>query len=142
MATSSEKQGPGSRRRSLYTLLGLGALCLAAAFILGIADNPPGIVLAFSGVIALAAIPVRNWRKTRKFLILLALSLVGFFVFVLLHNFFYALSRMTDIQALKIAMNWLEVVSFLAAIFLAPAGSIIGVIGSLFTWIRRDPAPA
>ena len=49
---------------------------------------------------------------------------------------------MTDMRALKMPLDWLEVIFFLAAIFLAPVGVAIGLLGSLLTWIRKEPAPA
>jgi uncharacterized membrane protein len=73
----------------------------------------------------------------RKFLILVGASAVGFFVSVLLHNFFYALGVITsNITILRYLTEILHVTFFLIAIFVCPLGFLIGAIGSIIIFVR------
>jgi hypothetical protein len=72
---------------------------------------------------------------------LLVGSLVLFPVAALLHNLFYALGEMSaDAQLVHGTFEALDVAFFLAAIFLAPAGVLVGAVGSLVTWGRSRTA--
>jgi len=74
----------------------------------------------------------------RKFLILTGASATGFFVFVLLHNVFYALNVITsNIIILKYLTEILHVAFFLIAIFVCPLGFLIGAIGSIIILVKR-----
>ena len=70
----------------------------------------------------------------KNFLILLVVSLVGFGVFVVLHNLFYTLAELaTSIIVLRHLLEFLHAAFFLIALFLCPLGLVVGVIGSLLT---------
>ena len=68
-------------------LLIFGSLFVAVGSIIGVADNPPGIIVMFVGIILLFFAFVHFWRKEKSFLILIGVSLLGGFVFAILHNF-------------------------------------------------------
>ena len=113
-------------------LLGVFCALLAAAFAVGISDNIPGIVLCFLATIALVLLPVRTWRKAKRFLILTGAAVVGFFIFVLLHNVFYALAVLTsDITALSHFLEAIDVICFIIAVFICPAAFLVGAAGSV-----------
>ncbi|MCD6568004.1 MAG: hypothetical protein J7K94_04635 [Dehalococcoidia bacterium] len=128
-----EKSPEGSRKKKEVLAL-MGAFCalLAAAFAVGISDNIPGIVLCFLATIALVLLPVRTWRKAKRFLFLMGAAVVGFFIFVLLHNAFYALAVLTsNIAALRHLMEAIHVACFIIAIFICPAAFLVGAAGSV-----------
>ena len=76
--------------------------------------------------------------KLRKFVILTGSSILGFFVFVLLHNAIYGLFIIwfgADFwDRIGIAD---EPVFFFMAVFLCPLGFIVGVVGSIVLGIRK-----
>jgi len=122
-------------RRNRKVSFGFVVLCcvlLIAAFIVGISDNPPGLALCYLATVSLILAFVHAWRKVKYFLILLGASVIGFAVFAVLHNVFYALAEISsDIVVLSQVLKFLDVASFLVAIFVCPAGLLIGAIGSV-----------
>ena len=110
--------------------------CLIAAFIVGVSDNLPGLMLCYAATISVILAFVRSWRRAKYFFILSCASLVGFVVFVVLHNVFYGLARMAaDIIVLGRLLEFFHAVFFLVAILVCPAGLLIGVVGSAVTII-------
>ena len=109
---------------------------LMAAFIVGISGNPPGLVLCDVAAISIIIAFVHSWRRVKYFFILLSASLVGFFVFVVLHNAFYTLGQIAaDINILGRMLDFFHAVFFLIAILVCPAGFLVGVVGGIVTTI-------
>ena len=76
--------------------------------------------------------------KLKKLLILTGASAAGFFVFVLLHNLFYAFGVIaSSIAILRYLMEILHVTFFLIAIFVCPLGFLIGAIGSIIILVKK-----
>ena len=76
--------------------------------------------------------------RLRRFLLLAGSSLLGFVVFGILHNAFYGLATITtDITLLSSSMEVLDVVFFCMAVFVCPAGFLVGAIGSMVLFIRK-----
>ena len=76
--------------------------------------------------------------KLKKFLLLTGASATGFFVFVVLHNAFYALSTVTvDIFILNYIVQGLDVASFLIATIVCPIGFLVGLVGSMALLIKK-----
>ena len=126
-----------SRRLTLLWCV-ISCASLASAFIVGISDNLPGLTLCYIAAISFILAFVHTWRKVKPFLLLLAASLVGFFVFVVLHNLFYAFEQFVSaIVILKQLLGFLHAVFFLIAVLLCPAGALVGAIGSLITTITH-----
>ena len=122
----------------VVTLLCVVICCgsLMTAFIVGISNNLPGLTMCYLAAISIILAFVHTWRRVKYFLILSAASVIGFFGFALLHNVFYALGIMaSDIIVLHYLPEVLHVVSFLIAIFVCPAGFLIGAVGSVVTVI-------
>ncbi len=125
------------KRKEVFILAGIFCALVVSAIVVGVSDNIPGIVLCYLATVVLVVAPIRTWRKTKKFLILLGASVGGFFVFVLLHNAFYALTIVTShIAALSHLMEAFHVTFFLIAVFLCPAAFLVGAVGSIVCVIR------
>lgn len=113
--------------------LGAGILLLAVALIIGLDDNPAGILIAFASSILLFFAFVHHWRGAHQFGTLLAVSVISFPVLVLLHNIFDGLAgHLGPIPVLTQFLTGLSVISFFGAIFIAPAGILIGIFAGLF----------
>jgi hypothetical protein len=115
-------------KRTLLLLVICGALA-AAAGVVGIDDNLPGQSLAFLSAIALVLAFVHPWRTSRRFLLLTGASVLGFVVFAILS----AVLENADVAGAG-------GVFFLLALFLCPAGLMVGIIGALATLVtsRRE----
>ena len=69
--------------------------------------------------------------KLKVFLLLTGFSSAGFFVFVFLHNAFYALGSLTrDIVFLFYLMGIFDILSFIIALFVCPVCFLVGLIGT------------
>ena len=132
LRTTSNKST--QRITMLLCLICFGSLI--AAFIVGISGNLLGLALCYIAAISIILAFVHCWRKLKYFLILMSASLLGFVVFVVLHNAFYALGQMA---ANLIILSWLleffHAVFFIIAILVCPAGFLIGMAGSIITTI-------
>jgi len=74
----------------------------------------------------------------KRFLVLTGISATGFFVFVFLHNMFYALGVITNqISILSLIMEFFHATFFIIAIFVCPLTFMIGFIGTIVIFIKR-----
>jgi len=88
---------------------------------------------------ALIFLAMKEKEMLKKFLLLTGASSAGFFVFVLLHNFFYGLGVITsNITILKYLMEILHIAFFVIAVFICPIGFLVGVIGSLVLFTKKS----
>jgi len=72
------------------------------------------------------------------FLILTGASAGGFFVFVFLHNAFYALNTIiSHIIILNYLTEILHVIFFIIAVLICPLGFLIGLLGNIVLFIKR-----
>jgi hypothetical protein len=60
-----------------FRILALGAALALAAMIVGIGDNPRGILLAFLAVIAFVLAFVHPWQTPKRYLYLLCISVLA-----------------------------------------------------------------
>ena len=129
-----------------YLLVAVFALAISIIFIPAFRGFLSGTFMIISGVILVILGSVligltlvqKVEGKLKKFLILTGTSAAGFFVFVLLHNIFYALEQITGhIAILSYPMKVLEVIFFLIAIFACPIGFIIGAIGTIVMFNKK-----
>ena len=99
----------------------------------------PMTIFCLLGLILLILISGKKEKnELKKFLILTGASAVGFFVFVILHNAFYALNTTTGNSfILNYLVEGLQVISFLIAVFVCPISFIVGVIGSIILLIKE-----
>ena len=130
--------GTKKRRTLTFTLVGIGTVLLIGPFLLGINNRPPGLLASYVGSTALCAAFVHRWREAKKYLFLGVASLIGFALFVILHNLFYALGeKYADVVVVSQLLAGLSVVSFLAAILVCPPGFFIGAVGALVLHLRE-----
>ncbi len=96
-----------------------------------------------SFVLGIALVYTTHKSKTkgnlRKFLLLMGYSTVGFPLFVVGHNMFYAFAILSeDITVLRVIFEFLEVVSFLIAIPGCPIGFLVGATGSGVMMVKKS----
>lgn len=78
-------------------------------------------------------------EKFRRFIIVTGASSSGFLVFVLLHNFFYALEIVTKrYYLISSFLGFLNAVFFVIAIFVCPLAFVTGVTGSIICFKKRE----
>lgn len=128
---------PRDRTRTLIFLAICGAAAGAAALV-GLSDNPPGILLALAAAVALVLAFVHPWRTPKQFGRLLLASVLGFLLFAVLHNVFEALAGMAEhIAVLHGLLEGLGVVAFLLATLLWPAAILVSVVALVVALIRN-----
>ncbi len=128
----------GKRWWTTIIFLFIGAVALIAAFLVGVADNLPGLVLVYVAVTAFMLALVHTWRSVKRFLILLGAALLGFPLAVVLHNLFYALAELaSDFAGLVQVLGLLEVLFFLVAVVISPPGALVGAAGAAVMAILR-----
>ena len=119
----------------------IGSISLISALAIGIDDNPPGIALFYIAVISLILAFVHPWRKVKNFLNLAIASLIGFLVFVVLHNLLDALGEMTDIALLSQIIQFFSGASFNIALLVCPVGLLIGFAGGTVLFFKNKKRP-
>jgi len=76
--------------------------------------------------------------RLRKFFLLTGASSAGFFLFVLLHNAFYALNVVSNhIPVIGPLTDFLHVAFFFVAVPICPLGFLVGVVGTIIIGARR-----
>jgi uncharacterized membrane protein YdcZ (DUF606 family) len=131
---------PVLRRRLIF--LGCAVVMLANAVLVGIADNPPGLLLAFASSILVVLALTIGWRHPRRHFYLFVGSALAFAVTAILHNVFEAAASVAGAPWLKAAGEVIGVAFFFIAIFLCPAGMVVGAVGGIASMLRRRPAGA
>jgi len=136
----------GCSLRVTLVLVGLFCVLLVAAFMIGISGNRAGLMLCYLASCTLILSFAHTWRNRRKFIVLFVVSLLGFPVFVLLHNLFYALNELASgVTVLNCLLEFLHAAFFLVAILLCPAGAVVGAAGGIIASVaafrkqRRTP---
>lgn len=128
-------------RKPLMVFLAVGCIALAAGLVVGVDDNPPGLILVYLACASFILAFAHRWRTVRSYVILLIASLVGFPVAALLHNLLYALGEVAkEVPAVPTVAEALHVAFFLIAILLCPVGALIGGIGGAIMWRRTRRA--
>ena len=118
------------------------AVSAIGAIVVGVSDNPPGIVLAFAAATAFILAFVHPWRTTKQFKLFLLASILSFVVFVILHNVFESTARaMEGMSTLQTVLQGLDVITFLLAVLIFPPAILIGALGSIVMFIRNHRRP-
>jgi hypothetical protein len=115
-------------KQTLLLLVICGVLA-AAAGVVGIDDNPAGQSLAYLSAIALVLALVHPWRTTKRFLLLVGASALGFVVFTVLSSVLE-----------NAGVEGVGGVFFLIAAMLCPAGLLVGIIGAVVTRVTSKRA--
>ena len=116
---------PLIKQKSSYVYLAGSVIFIIVALIVGIDDNVPGIILLFISSILLVLAFTHNWNRPKPYVLLIIFSLVGFVVSTILHNVFEAIGGERTFFGIVGALF------FLVALFLCPAGLLMGIIGSI-----------
>jgi len=129
---------PTNRTKTLLYLV-ISGLSAIAAVVVGIDDNPPGLLLAILAAIAFVLAFSHPWRATRKFMLLLLASLLGFVLFVIVSIVSDSVVQNPGSSvALKnlIESHVIEAVYVILLMILSGA-FIVGVAGSVVMFIRN-----
>ena len=99
---------------------------------------PIAIFSLLGGVLLFLTRKEKVKGKLKKFLTLTGASSLGFFLSIVLHNFFYALAIIVShFILLKYLMEVLHGFFFIVAIIICPIGFMIGTIGSILLFIKK-----
>jgi len=99
---------------------------------------PMIIFSLLGGLLLFYSVRLKEKGRCRKFLLLTGASAFGFFVFVFLHNAFYALTVVSEnIIVLKYFFEFLHAIFFLVAIPICPLGFLVGAIGSIVLFAKE-----
>ena len=126
-------------RRTTFILLGSCGLLAIAAVVVGIDDNPPGILLAFLAATAFVLAFVHPWRTARNFIFLLFASILGFVLYIIMNIILDTAAQdpatagaLQDLLQSPVA----NAVSIIIAMICA-AAFIVGAVGALAMFIRN-----
>ncbi len=128
---------PRNRIQAIILLVICGLLAIAAA-VVGINDNPPGILLAFLAATAFILAFALPWRTTKKFMFLLLASVLGFVLFAILNIIFDSVIQDPATSgALRdlIQSPAIDALNLIIAM-ICPAAFIVGAVGSVAMFIR------
>ena len=124
-------------RTKMFVFLTLCGLSTIGAAVLGIDDNPPGILLAYLAAFAFILAFAHSWQTARSFVLLLLVSVIGLVLFVILNNLFAAVAHNpATVGTFQKLMQALAVSAFFLGTLIFPAGFIVGVVGSIAMFIR------
>ena len=134
---------PHNRKTTLILLAICGLLAIAAVLV-GIDDNPPGVLLAFLAATAFVLAFVHPWRTARKFMFLLLASVLGFILYIILNIILDTAAQ--DPATAGVLQDLLQspvvdAVSIIIAMLCA-AAFIVGAVGSVAMFIRNRRRPA
>jgi hypothetical protein len=119
-----------TRDRATQALTGGGLFAVVAGLLLGINDNPPGILLLYVGLLSSAFALLLRWERANRGRLFFLLGLVGFPVMVVLHNAGEAVAGTTGLPTLLVwLMQAIAVLSFFLAVLIAPVLMLSGLIG-------------
>jgi uncharacterized membrane protein (UPF0136 family) len=130
-----------SRRNLIPTLvlLAVCALSAIAAIVIGIDDNPPGILLAFLAAVALILAFAHPWRTARKFMFLLLGSVLGIVLFIILNitSDLIAQNPNTPDMIKTLLGNPAYEAFTVIFVMILPAAFLVGAIGALVKFLRN-----
>ena len=128
---------PSNRIKTLILLVVCG-LSAIASVVVGIDDNPPGILLALLAATAFVLAFAHPWRTVRKFMFLLLASVLGFVLFIIQDIISNSIAQSpTTSGALQnlIQSTAIDVLNLILSM-ICSAAFIVGAIGSVAMFIR------
>lgn len=106
--------------------------------ILGISDNPPGVGLAYLGLIFVSLSMVHHWEKARDYGTMLAVSVISFPVLVLIHNIFDTINdKIGTVPVINQLLGGIAVIAFVLAVLVVPAVIVVSILGGLYKLIKK-----
>lgn len=120
------------KRRRTYLYLAAGSIILAvSSTFVTPPDDVTDIIFGFAGSILFILAFTHTWDKVRHYVILSVFS-VGLFIFSLLfHNIVELVGKGTIMEDIRVIL-------FLFAVFMSPAGIVIGITGSIFKSAKAE----
>ena len=122
------------KQKTTYIYLSISIVLISIALIIGIDDNPPGIIIFFLGSIVLVIAFTHKWQKAKPYLLLALFSLLGLVISGILHNAFEAIGGEGTILGIVGAAF------FLIALFICPACLVVGIVGSIVRAFKKVEA--
>lgn len=118
-------------RNRMLVLLGVSLVLGIGAAVVGIDDNPVGILLGVGSAVAFLATFAHTWRKPEYFRRMIYASIAGAVIFAVASSLIETASDRGSIPAvLDSALNVIAIVVTL----LIPASLLVGVVGAVLTW--------
>lgn len=125
-------------RTVTLSLISFGTILLLTAFVVGIEDNPLGIALLFIAITALIFAFIHTWDKSKNYLILLLVSVIGFVISVLFHNLFDAFAGMnSETIIIHNIFIFFSVLFFFLGVIIFPVTAFVGIIGSITMYFNN-----
>ncbi len=115
-------------------------LAIAAALV-GVSDNPPGLLLALLAGMAAVTAFVHPWRTADDFWHLAFFSVLGLVLIGMLHIAFDTLAHHRTGALPKYVFGPLAATTFFVALLVCPAAFLVGVIGALIAFIGSPRHP-
>jgi len=110
-------------RHTTLILAATGVLGVILAFVVGVDEDLPGLLLLGAASTALVLAFAHAWRETKKFVTLLFVSVGGMFALGFLAHVLDALAKLSaDVVALSRVLDLLAVLFFYVAVFFGWAG--------------------
>jgi len=129
-----------TRSNRIKTLILLVICCLSviASTVMGIDENPPGILLALLAAVTFVLAFSHPWRTARKFMFLLLAALLGFVLFIIVSIVSDSIVQnpaSSDALQNLIQSPVNEALSIISAM-LCSAAFLVGVVGAGVMFIR------
>ena len=123
---------PGHRWKTISFFV-LGVLLIVAAQLVGIADNAPGLVLLYAGIIFLFLTFIHHWRKPSSYGIMAGICAAVIAVTVIVvHIYAASACRPGEVAAPSKADGIMEAIVMTITLFLCAPGILIGLAGLIF----------
>ena len=129
-----------TRSNRIKTLILLVICCLSAiaSTVMGIDENPPGILLALLAAVTFVLAFSHPWRTARKFMFLLLAAVFGFVLFIIISIVSDSIVQnpaSSDALQNLIESPVNEALSIISAM-LCSAAFLVGVVGAVVMFIR------
>lgn len=119
------------KQKSTYVYLTVSISLIITALVIGIDDNPPGILIFYIGSIILILAFTHKWKRPKPFLLLALFSLLGFVISAILVNVFETIGGEGTFLGIFTA------VFFIIVLFICPACLLVGIVGSIVKSIKK-----
>ena len=130
---------PLNRQRT-YLLLALSAALGVVSGVIGISDNPPGLLCAFVSAVVFFLAFAHPWKTSKQFQRLFRLAGLSFIVSVTLHIVLDLLAARAGHGLIQGFFNGAAAVFFVVAVLLCPPGLLVGAAGAvIMSWRARHP---
>ena len=128
----------GENCQITFLLIALAIIAITIGLIIGISDNPPGIIILYAGTILLMVSFIHIWKKIWPRWPRGPGPIVPDPVFVVLHNIFFGIAELnSDARLLSEVFSFFDAMSFIIALIICPSGIVVGLGGVLILFIKR-----